>query len=186
MTKHRFLRHEMKIFECTKGGQQKIVFLLSHSEFRSNVQQVHFWSAQCQNDNQNRKLDLESLGWLFQNQLKDWGLVGDGYPPSPQEGKKASRKVSGLLSHKVVPSWARGGRMGRRREWADSDPGGSLDLSVIHSSDPIFPRDTLGRRNQMRISRQDCRKISSVGSLLRRYISLSYTHVVPHGRIYKA
>jgi hypothetical protein len=58
-------------------------------------------------------------------------------------------------------------------------------LSVIHSSDPILPRDHLGHQNQMRISRQDCRKISSVGSLLLRNISLSYTHVVPHGRIYK-
>jgi hypothetical protein len=35
---------------------------------------------------QNRKLDLESLGRLFQNQLKDWGLVGDRYPPGPLEG----------------------------------------------------------------------------------------------------
>jgi hypothetical protein len=59
-------------------------------------------------------------------------------------------------------------------------------LSVIHSSDPILPRDHLEHRNQMRISRQDRRKISSVGSLLLRNISLSYMHVVPHGRIYKA
>jgi hypothetical protein len=66
--------------------QQKIVFLLSHSEFRSNVQQAHPRSAHCQNENQNRKLDLESLGRLFQNQLKDWGLVGDRYPPGPLEG----------------------------------------------------------------------------------------------------
>jgi hypothetical protein len=34
----------------------------------------------------NCKLDLESLGRLFQNQLKDWGLVGDRYPPGPLEG----------------------------------------------------------------------------------------------------
>jgi hypothetical protein len=34
----------------------------------------------------NRKLDLESLGLLFQNQPKDWGLVGDRYPPGPLEG----------------------------------------------------------------------------------------------------
>jgi hypothetical protein len=33
----------------------------------------------------NRKLDLESLGRLFQNQLKDWGLVGDRYLPGPLE-----------------------------------------------------------------------------------------------------
>jgi hypothetical protein len=34
----------------------------------------------------NCKLDLESLGRLFQNQLKDWGLVGDRYPSGPLEG----------------------------------------------------------------------------------------------------
>jgi hypothetical protein len=34
----------------------------------------------------NCKLDLESLGRLFQNQPKDWGLVGDRYPPGPLEG----------------------------------------------------------------------------------------------------
>ena len=32
------------------------------------------------------KLDLESLGQLFQNQLNDWGLVGDRYPLGPLEG----------------------------------------------------------------------------------------------------
>jgi hypothetical protein len=34
----------------------------------------------------NNKLDLESLGRLFQNQLKDWGLMGDRFPPGPLEG----------------------------------------------------------------------------------------------------
>jgi hypothetical protein len=33
-----------------------------------------------------RKLDLGSLGHLFQNQPKDRGLVGDRYPPGPLEG----------------------------------------------------------------------------------------------------
>ena len=84
MTECRSLKHKAKIVEYTKGGQQKIVF--SHSEFRSNVQQVRLRSAHHQNENQNRKLDLESLGRLFQNQLKDWGLVGDRYPPGPLEG----------------------------------------------------------------------------------------------------
>ena len=32
------------------------------------------------------KLDLGSLGRLFQNQPKDRGLVGDRYPPGPLEG----------------------------------------------------------------------------------------------------
>ena len=41
------------------------------------------------------KLDLGSLGRLFQNQPKDWGLVGDGYPPGPPEGQDASRGARG-------------------------------------------------------------------------------------------
>jgi hypothetical protein len=36
--------------------------------------------------NKDRKLDLGSLGRLFQNQPKDRGLVGDRYPPGPLEG----------------------------------------------------------------------------------------------------
>jgi hypothetical protein len=47
---------------------------------------------------QTHELDLGSLGWLFQNHLKDRGLVGDKYPPGPLEGKKAPRKALGLLS----------------------------------------------------------------------------------------
>jgi hypothetical protein len=78
------------------------------------------------------------------------------------------------------------GGMGRCEEEADSGPGGSLDLSVIHNVDPTFLRNALGRRNKLGISRQDHRKISLVDSLLFRYTSLSYTHVVPHDRIYKA
>jgi hypothetical protein len=76
--------------------------------------------------------------------------------------------------------------MGRRREGADVGLGGSWDLSVIHSVDPIFPRDTLGRQNQIKISQQDYRKISLVSSLLLRDTSLSYMHVMLHDRIYKA
>jgi hypothetical protein len=78
------------------------------------------------------------------------------------------------------------GRMGQHRERANAGQCASWGLSVIHSSVPILPHDHLGHRNQMRVSRQDCRKISSVGSLLLRNTSLSYMHVVPHGQIYKA
>jgi hypothetical protein len=51
---------------------------------------------------------------------------------------------------------------------------------------PILPRSALGRRNKIRISRQDYRKISSVSSLLLRYTPSSYTHVMPHSQVYKA
>jgi hypothetical protein len=78
------------------------------------------------------------------------------------------------------------GGIGQHKEEADLGPGGSLDLSIIHSTDPILPRSTLGRQNKLGISQQGYRKISSVDSLLLRYISSSYTHVVPHGQVYKA
>jgi hypothetical protein len=34
------------------------------------------------------------------------------------------------------------GGMGRRRGGADLGPGGSMDLNIIHSVDPTFPRGT--------------------------------------------
>jgi hypothetical protein len=60
-------------------------FLPSHSEFRSNGS-TNLFSGHFLIKIKNCKLDLESLSRLFQNQLKDWGLVGDGYPPGPLEG----------------------------------------------------------------------------------------------------
>jgi hypothetical protein len=66
---------------------------------------------------QNRELELESLGRLFENQLKDWWLVGDRDPPGPLEDKRASRKALGLLSCKAITSWARGELP---VEWADA------------------------------------------------------------------
>jgi hypothetical protein len=78
------------------------------------------------------------------------------------------------------------GEMGRPEEEADLGPGGSLDLSITKSTGLILPRSILGHRNKIRISRQDYRKISSIGSLLLRNTSSSYTHVMPHSQVYKA
>jgi hypothetical protein len=78
------------------------------------------------------------------------------------------------------------GGMGRRGEGADLGLGGSLDLNITHSAGPILLRSALGRRNKIRISRQDYRKISLISSLLLRCTSSSYTHVMPHGQVYKA
>jgi hypothetical protein len=78
------------------------------------------------------------------------------------------------------------GGMDRREKEEKSGLDGSWDLNAIHSTDPTFPRNTLRRRNKLGISQQDYRKISSVGSLLLRNTSSSYTHVVPHGQVYKA
>jgi hypothetical protein len=55
--------------------------------------------TQQQNKNQaiqqTHRPDQESLGRLFQNQLKDWGLVGDRYPPGPLEDERSLREASG-------------------------------------------------------------------------------------------
>jgi hypothetical protein len=56
------------------------------------------------------------LARLFQNQLKDWGLVGDTYPLGPLEGKKASHGALGQLPRKAVPLWAGSELLA---EWAD-------------------------------------------------------------------
>jgi hypothetical protein len=78
------------------------------------------------------------------------------------------------------------GGMGWHEEEADLGPSSLLGLSIIHSAGLILPRSALGRRNKMRISRQDYRNISSVSLLLLRYTSSSYMHVMPHGQVYKA
>jgi hypothetical protein len=59
-------------------------------------------------------------------------------------------------------------------------------LNGIHNRDPTFPRRGLIHRNRAGIGRQNYRKIDSVGSLLLRHTLLSYPHVMPHGRLYKA
>jgi hypothetical protein len=45
--------------------------------------------------------------------------VGDGYPPGPLEGKKASQKALGPLFRKAIPSWARGGVFNRTDQHKD-------------------------------------------------------------------
>jgi hypothetical protein len=73
------------------GEDNRILFLPSYSEFRSN-NPMGIFSKTFLTEIKSCKMDLESLGRLFQNQLKDWGLVGDRYPSGPLEGKKASRR----------------------------------------------------------------------------------------------
>ena len=60
--------------------------------------------------------DQEPLSRLFQNQLKDWGLVGDRYPPGPLEGERPLHGATDQLPRKVVSSWA-----GKRQQvkWVD-------------------------------------------------------------------
>ena len=72
----------------------KRLLLLDHSEFRSN-DPTDLLSNHPLSKLKNCKLDLRSLGRLFQNQHKDRGLVGDRYPPGPPEGQDASRRACG-------------------------------------------------------------------------------------------
>jgi hypothetical protein len=67
------------------GEDNRRLFLPSYSEFRSNNLIGPFFKEFLIKI-KNCKLDLESLDRLFQNQLKDWGLVGDRYPLGPLEG----------------------------------------------------------------------------------------------------
>jgi hypothetical protein len=67
------------------GEDNRRSFLPSYSDFRSNNSIGLFLKAFLTKI-KNCKLDLESLGRLFQNQLKDWGLVGDRYLSGPLEG----------------------------------------------------------------------------------------------------
>jgi hypothetical protein len=64
--------------------QQKIIFIESLRVQKQWLDRLIFKAFLIKI--KNCKLDLESLGRLFQNQPKDWGLVVDGYPPGPLEG----------------------------------------------------------------------------------------------------
>jgi hypothetical protein len=64
--------------------QQKIVFTESLRVQKQRLDRPSFKAFLIKI--KNCKLDLESLGRLFQNQPKDWGLVGDSYPLGPLEG----------------------------------------------------------------------------------------------------
>jgi hypothetical protein len=96
-----------------------------HSKLGGYTQWVHLRCTQQQNRNQaiqqTHRPDQESLGRLFQDQLKDWGLVGDRYPQGPLEGKRSLREASGQLPRKAISSWARQKLLvewaGPRRRW---------------------------------------------------------------------
>jgi hypothetical protein len=77
-------------------------------------------------------------------------------------------------------------RSGSIQDRINSSSDDPTHSSNIHSSNPTFSRCILRHRNWMVISRQNYRKIGSVSSLLLRLTLLSYLHVTPHGRVYKA
>jgi hypothetical protein len=70
--------------------------------------------------------------------------------------------------------------------WVGASPDGPTNSSSNHNSDPTFPRRSPVQRNQARMGRLNYRRIDSDGSLFLRHALLSYLHVMPHGRVYKA
>jgi hypothetical protein len=74
----------------------------------------------------------------------------------------------------------------RPQDRIDANPDDPMKLSNDRNSDPTFPRRGLIHRNKAGIGRLNYRKIDSVDSLLLRHTLLSYPHVTPHGRVYKA
>jgi hypothetical protein len=111
----------------------------------------------------------------------------DRYPTGPLEGKKASRGALGQLPHKAIPSWAGTELLA---EWADLRKKQSQAQATRHTRAlSVAPTqlpacDALEYRGRLGISRQDCRKISSVGSLvLRIYIIVTYACSAPWSSI---
>jgi hypothetical protein len=114
---------------------------------------------------------------------------GTDIPRVHWKDKRPHERPGGPIIRKVIPSWA----WGRTTSEADRHKAGSVRAQMAqqrrasnHSRDPTFPRWSPVQRNQARMSRQNYRKIDSISSLSLRCALLSYPHVLPHGRIYKA
>jgi hypothetical protein len=117
------------------------------------------------------------------------GLWGTDIPRVHWKDKRPHERPEGPIIRKVIPSWA----WGRMTSEVDRHKAGSARAQTAqqcrasnHSRDPTFPRWSPVRRSQARMSRQNYRKIDSISSLSLRCTLLSYPHVLPHGRIYKA
>jgi hypothetical protein len=116
-------------------------------------------------------------------------LWGTDIPWVHWKDKRPHGRPKGPINRKVIPSWAWGGMTSE----ADRHKAGSVQAQTTqqrrasnHNRDPTFPRWSPVQRNQARMSRQNYRKIDSIGSLFLRCALLSYLHVLPHSRIYKA
>jgi hypothetical protein len=148
---------------------------------------VHLRSAHYLN--QKPQVGPRIFGPIISKSTQRLGACGGQISPGSTRRLEGLAKGIGPIVSQGHPFVGQGRNRwwsGLTREWIDSGPDGLLDLSIIHSFDPIPPCNTLGCRNRTRISRQYYGKISSVGSLLLRDMSSSYPHVMPHGRLYKA
>jgi hypothetical protein len=87
--------------------QQKIVFTESLRVQKQWLDRLIFKAFLIKI--KNCKLDLESLGRLFQNQPKDWGLWGTDIPWVHWKDKRPRERPEGPIIRKVTSSWAEGG-----------------------------------------------------------------------------
>jgi hypothetical protein len=103
--------------------------------------------------------------------------------------KRPHERPKGPINRKVILSWAwrtTTSEVDRRKAgsvWAQT---ARWLRASNHNSDPTFPRWNPVQRNQARMGRRNYRRIDSIGSLSFRRMLISYPHVMPHGRIYKA
>jgi hypothetical protein len=110
--------------------------------------------------------------------------VGDRYPSGPLEGKKASREALGLARPSLRGLGKNCWRNGPARERSRLRPKRLAGLKRYPQRPPDFPTcGDLECRSELGISRQDYRKISSVGSLLFRNIPSSHTRSSPLSNI---
>jgi hypothetical protein len=83
---------------------------------------------------QTHRQDQEPLSQLFQNQLKDWGLVGDRYPPGPLEGERPSHGGHGPVAPRgylVVGRTKSTSEIGRPKKTVGLTPELSVGLRAI-------------------------------------------------------
>jgi hypothetical protein len=117
------------------------------------------------------------------------GLWGTDIPRVHRKGKRPNERPKNSINRKIIPSWAWGGQSVKqidvRPDWCKPGRPHSVEQATT-TEDPTFPRWSPMQRNQARIGRQNHRKIDSNSSLSFRRTLLSYPHVLPHGRIYKA
>jgi hypothetical protein len=106
---------------------------------------VHLRRAHHQNGNQATysQAGPRIFGLIISKSTQRLGACGGQISPGStrrQEGLAKGFEPIISPDHPFVGQGRTDGGMGRREEEADSGPGGSLDLSAIHSADPTFPR----------------------------------------------
>jgi hypothetical protein len=108
---------------------------------------VHLRHAHHQNGNQatDSQAGPRIFGLIISKSTQRLVACGGQISPGPLERQEALAKGFGPIisqGHPFVGQVRTAGGMGRCEKEADSGPGGSLDLSVLHSADPTFPRTT--------------------------------------------